>query len=162
VCFGGGNNMIVFKSAKSVDECENAICNNIHQKKSSIAFVKPGLVSEDEIIGDFNGRKFWLQKTKPRLYNGVQREYHGEIKECDDEVVIVGNFFLPLIFKIMASSIIAIITLISFFNSKEINASITVFAILCSGYGLFYYLNLIMFAEEENIIKEFLRQVAEN
>jgi hypothetical protein len=160
---------MVIYSDKSIEECKKLLSEHIVAYKRNPSYRTPSLLLKDEIIGNVNGEVFWLQKTKPRLFNGFTRVFKGNLVCENGKTKIAGKFVFPAIYKIIALLIMLAVTIRSFADVIENYAEVGIVGSVTGELGLlavvycivvgFMGLNILLYKDEEKSVIAFLNDV---
>ena len=69
-------------SDQSPEVCKMLLLKNISECSVTRMFLKPGFLLKNEFVGKVKNNRFWLQKTRRRLYhNNIARVFTGAISK---------------------------------------------------------------------------------
>jgi hypothetical protein len=163
-----------FYSDKSPEICKMLLLTNIKECSKTRIFLRPGFSLHNEFIGQVKNDRFWLQKTRRRLYhNSIARVYKGIIFKENKKTVIEGKFCFPfyLILKplFILLSLILLLTIVNILSSLfgllqavyidiilNFTGLLGVFVILVF---LVSWFSVSYFADDENEVIELLHKL---
>ncbi len=163
-----------FYSDKSPEVCKMLLQKNIKECSVTRIFLRPGFSLKNEFIGQDKNDRFWLQKTRRRLYhNNIARIFRGIIYKENKKTVIEGKFCFPvylirkpLFILLSLFFILAIFLILTYLfdllQKKDIEIILNYAALLSSLIiiiTLASWLNVSYFADDENEVIELLHRL---
>lgn len=83
---------MILYTDKSMEQCVAFLEAHIKRHRRNFVFIKPDFLYQDEIVGNINGTKFWLEKTRRSCVNTISRAFEGELIKENGRTKLNGSF----------------------------------------------------------------------
>lgn len=112
---------------------------------------------KDELIGNVDGCKLWIQKTRPYIVKCPQRYFKGQLIEKPNSTEIRGNFQYALSTIVVNIAMTLVLLVISFQKVNNILHNFCWFGIFML--WLMLVIGIIAFRKEEKTVLMFLNSL---